>query len=137
VYNRRRAPRIYATDHTGLLDRGDRERKEHDFKFRPRVDSLNVLVATSTLEMGIDIGDLNVTINTSVPPLTVKFLATDWPRGTQKRFRTDHKLCHSPQEPRSFLLRRTAGNDGRQNTYPGLFPLRQRNHEAPLPGVHY
>jgi DEAD/DEAH box helicase domain-containing protein len=74
VYNRRRAPRIYATDHTGLLDRGDRERKEHDFKFRPRVDSLNVLVATSTLEMGIDIGDLNVTINTSVPPLPSNFL---------------------------------------------------------------
>jgi DEAD/DEAH box helicase domain-containing protein len=74
VYNRRRAPRIYATDHTGLLDRGDRERKEHDFKFRPRVNSLNALVATSTLEMGIDIGDLNVTINTSVPPLPSNFL---------------------------------------------------------------
>jgi DEAD/DEAH box helicase domain-containing protein len=74
VYNRRRAPRIYATDHTGLLDRGDRERKEQDFKFRPRVNSLNALVATSTLEMGIDIGDLNVTLNTSVPPLPSNFL---------------------------------------------------------------
>jgi|GEM_PF-360571 DEAD/DEAH box helicase domain-containing protein len=74
VYNRRRAPRIYATDHTGLLDRADRERKEQDFRERPRVDSLNALVATSTLEMGIDIGDLNVTMNTSVPPLPANFL---------------------------------------------------------------
>ena len=74
VYNRRRAPRIYATDHTGLLDRGDRESKERDFRTRPDTDSLNALVATSTLEMGIDIGDLNVTMNTAVPPLPANFL---------------------------------------------------------------
>ncbi len=74
VYNRRRAPRIYATDHTGLLDRADRERKEVDFRERPHTNSLNTLVATSTLEMGIDIGDLNVTMNTAVPPLPSNFL---------------------------------------------------------------
>jgi len=74
VYNRRRAPRIYATDHTGLLERRDRENKEKDFKERPRFNSLNTLVATSTLEMGIDIGDLNVTMNTAVPPLPSNFL---------------------------------------------------------------
>jgi len=74
VYNRRRAPRVYAADHTGLLERRDRENKEQDFKQRPRSNSLNVLVATSTLEMGIDIGDLNVAMNNSVPPLTANFL---------------------------------------------------------------
>jgi DEAD/DEAH box helicase domain-containing protein len=74
VYNRRRAPRIYAADHTGLLERKNRERVEFDFKNRPRVDSLNTLVATSTLEMGIDIGDLNITINSDVPPLPANFL---------------------------------------------------------------
>lgn len=74
VYNRRRAPRIYATDHTGLLERSDREQKERDFKERPRFNSLNALVATSTLEMGIDIGDLNVTMNSNVPPLPANFL---------------------------------------------------------------
>ncbi len=74
VYNRRRAPRVYATDHTGLLERSDREQKERDFKERPHFHSLNALVATSTLEMGIDIGDLNVTMNTNVPPLPANFL---------------------------------------------------------------
>ena len=74
VYRRGRAPRIYATDHTGLLARADREDKESDFRGRPNVDSLNALVATSTLEMGIDIGDLNVTINTDVPPQPANFL---------------------------------------------------------------
>ncbi len=74
VYNRQRSPRIYATEHTGLLERRDREKKEQDFRERPRYNSLNVLMATSTLEMGIDIGDLNMAMNTSVPPLVSNFL---------------------------------------------------------------
>lgn len=74
VYNRQRSPRIYAAEHTGLLERKDREDKEIDFKERPRFNSLNTIVATSTLEMGIDIGTLNTAINNSVPPLTSNFL---------------------------------------------------------------
>jgi len=56
------------------LERKDRELKERDFKERPKFNSLNALVATSTLEMGIDIGDLNSAMNTSVPPLPANFL---------------------------------------------------------------
>lgn len=74
IYSRRRAPRVYAADHTGLLARKDRERVEKDFRERPRFNSLNTLVATSTLEMGIDIGDLNVSMNADVPPLPSNFL---------------------------------------------------------------
>jgi DEAD/DEAH box helicase domain-containing protein len=74
VYNRNQSPRIYATEHTGLLERRDRETKEIDFKERPRFNSLNTIVATSTLEMGIDIGTLNSAINNSIPPLTSNFL---------------------------------------------------------------
>jgi len=74
IYNRARAPRVYASEHTGLLSRGDREKVESDFKERPRYNSLNALVATSTLEMGIDIGTLNTAINNSVPPLTSNYL---------------------------------------------------------------
>jgi DEAD/DEAH box helicase domain-containing protein len=74
VYNRNLSPRIYATEHTGVLERKDRERKEIDFKTRPRFNSLNTILATSTLEMGIDIGTLNSVINNSVPPLTANFL---------------------------------------------------------------
>ncbi len=74
VYNRQRSPRIYATEHTGLLERSDRERKEYAFKQRPFFNSLNALVATSTLEMGINIGDLNTTFNNSIPPLPSNFI---------------------------------------------------------------
>jgi DEAD/DEAH box helicase domain-containing protein len=74
VYNRNRSPRIYAAEHTGILERKDRENKENDFKDRPRFNSLNTIVATSTLEMGIDIGTLNTAVNNSIPPLTSNFL---------------------------------------------------------------
>jgi DEAD/DEAH box helicase domain-containing protein len=74
VYNRNRSPRIYSSEHTGILERKDRENKEFDFKERPHFNSLNTIVATSTLEMGIDIGTLNSAINNSVPPLPSNFL---------------------------------------------------------------
>ncbi|MGD9556708.1 MAG: DEAD/DEAH box helicase, partial [Mangrovibacterium sp.] len=74
VYNRSRSPRIYSADHTGLLPREKREELEDEFKNRPHFDSENVLVATSTLEMGIDIGALNAAYNHAVPPLASNFL---------------------------------------------------------------
>lgn len=80
VYDREISPRIYAHEHTGLLDRYVRERIEHEFKDRtdengnPLPHAYNVLSATSTLEMGIDIGDLNVVANTGIPPKPSNFL---------------------------------------------------------------
>lgn len=74
VYNRTRTPRVFAKEHTGLLERSVRERLEIDFKKRTRFNSVNTLVATSTLEMGIDIGNLNTAYNNSIPPLPSNFL---------------------------------------------------------------
>lgn len=74
VYNRSRSPRVYSQEHTGLLLREPREKLERDFKRRERFNSVNALVATSTLEMGIDIGDLNTAYNNSTPPLPSNFL---------------------------------------------------------------
>jgi len=74
IYNRGRSVRIFAHDHTGLIDRDKREWLENDFKKRPHIKSTNVLVATSTLELGIDIGDLNITFNASLPPETSNYL---------------------------------------------------------------
>ncbi len=74
VYHRVHTPRIYTADHTGLLERSDREKLENDFKNRPNFNSVNAVVATSTLEMGIDIGSLNAVINNSIPPMPSNFL---------------------------------------------------------------
>ena len=74
IYRREKTPRIYSHEHTGLLDRLERETVEKDFKERPNADSYNSLVATSTLEMGIDIGDLNSELNVGIPPLPSNYL---------------------------------------------------------------
>lgn len=74
VYKRKSSPRIYAKEHTGILERGYREKLEKDFKDHPNFDSVNALSATSTLEMGIDIGDLNVVANADIPPKPSNFM---------------------------------------------------------------
>lgn len=64
------AQRIVAREHTGLLSRPVREQTEADFKN----NRINVLSATPTLEMGIDIGDLSATLLCSVPPAQANYL---------------------------------------------------------------
>ncbi|NJD36340.1 MAG: DEAD/DEAH box helicase [Betaproteobacteria bacterium] len=67
--------RVVAHEHTGLLPRGTRERVESDFKSdSDRPGKVNVLSATPTLEMGIDIGDLSSTLLCSVPPAQANYL---------------------------------------------------------------
>lgn len=69
--------RINAKEHTGLLERDDREALEVDFKRSKdgqKVWDPNVLSCTPTLEMGIDIGDLSTVILCSVPPAQAQFL---------------------------------------------------------------
>ena len=69
--------RINAKEHTGLLERNDREKLEIDFK-RPKSEERNwdpnVLSCTPTLEMGIDIGDLSTVILCSMPPAQSQFV---------------------------------------------------------------
>lgn len=69
--------RIAAKEHTGLLDRDDREDLERVFK-RSGADrkpwDTNVLSCTPTLEMGIDIGDLSSVILCSIPPGQAQYL---------------------------------------------------------------
>jgi ATP-dependent helicase YprA (DUF1998 family) len=61
--------RVVAEPHTSMLDHDDRVQVEEAFKASepPRPDSPNVLTATPTLEMGIDIGDLSAVMLTSIP----------------------------------------------------------------------
>jgi hypothetical protein len=60
--------RIVAREHTGLLDDKTRLAYENGFKGSDTSpQSPNVLVATPTLEMGIDIGDLSAVLLSSLP----------------------------------------------------------------------
>jgi DEAD/DEAH box helicase domain-containing protein len=66
--------RVVAREHTGLLGTELREKLEHDFAHAQHADDPNVLTCTSTLEMGIDIGDLSSTMLCSIPPSTASYL---------------------------------------------------------------
>ena len=66
--------RVVAAEHTGMLTRERRERIEAGFKNGGRPDAPNVLAATPTLEMGIDIGDLSAVMLTAVPPTQTNYV---------------------------------------------------------------
>lgn len=67
--------RVIAAEHTGLLERPAREALEQRFKDKnPKPWFENLLSATPTLEMGVDIGDLSSVLLCSVPPAQASFL---------------------------------------------------------------
>jgi len=71
--------RIFAAEHSALLDRQVREALERDFKAKGTgsdvaPDAPNLLVCTPTLEMGVDVGDLSATLLCSIPRTTASYL---------------------------------------------------------------
>lgn len=76
LYAHGEVARIVPAEHTGLLQRSDREEVEALFKRstdRQPWDP-NLLSCTPTLEMGIDIGDLSSVMLCSVPPAQANYL---------------------------------------------------------------
>ncbi len=74
-FSRGHLRRVFSAEHTGLLTRDQRERLEHRFKAkRPHPWYENLLSATPTLEMGVDIGDLSSVLLCSVPPNQASYL---------------------------------------------------------------
>jgi len=76
LYSRGDIQRIFAQEHTALIDRDEREEIEARFKEerdrRPWYP--NILSCTPTLELGIDIGDLSSVLLCSVPPAQANYL---------------------------------------------------------------
>uniref|UniRef100_A8M876 Helicase superfamily 1 and 2 ATP-binding n=1 Tax=Salinispora arenicola (strain CNS-205) TaxID=391037 RepID=A8M876_SALAI len=67
--------RIVAREHTSLLDDATRLSYEDGFKnSSTEPNAPNVLVATPTLEMGIDIGDLSTVLLSSLPRTVASYL---------------------------------------------------------------
>lgn len=66
--------KLQAAEHTGILNREQRERVEEQFKTASAWDAPNVLTATSTLELGIDIGDLSAVALAGIPPAPASYV---------------------------------------------------------------
>lgn len=69
ILTKGRIKRVIAAEHTSLLDREQRQEVERRFMTQDRKAWYpNLLAATPTLEMGINIGDLSTLVLCSVPP---------------------------------------------------------------------
>lgn len=66
--------RVVGSEHTGLLTREVREATEQSFYKGDKPWNINLLSATPTLEMGIDVGDLSTVLLCSVPPAQSNYL---------------------------------------------------------------
>ncbi|WP_144679692.1 DEAD/DEAH box helicase [Cellulosimicrobium sp. TH-20] len=67
--------RVVAREHTSMLEDEVRLAYENAFKAKdPEPDAPNVLVATPTLEMGIDIGELSAVMLSSLPRTVASYL---------------------------------------------------------------
>ncbi|MGW0333117.1 DEAD/DEAH box helicase [Streptomyces sp. NPDC003011] len=65
---------VVAAEHTGVLKRREREEVEKGFKRGVQHTDPNVLSCTPTLELGIDIGQLESVILASLPPSTAGYV---------------------------------------------------------------
>ena len=74
MYQSGRIRRIVSEEHTGLLDRDEREELEARFKAGGSPSDPNILACTPTLELGIDIGDLSTVALASLPRSTASYL---------------------------------------------------------------
>ncbi len=74
LYQRGKIHRVIAREHTGLLGRKRREQVEQEFKSGKAPWYPNLLSATPTLEMGIDIGNLSSVLLCSTPPTQANYL---------------------------------------------------------------
>jgi DEAD/DEAH box helicase domain-containing protein len=66
--------RLVPSEHTGLMEGEVRHQVEESFIHGKREWDVNLLSATPTLEMGIDIGDLSSVLLCSVPPGQANYL---------------------------------------------------------------
>lgn len=75
LYQASDVTRVVAREHTSLLDDAIRLEYENQFKSSAQnPQAPNVLVATPTLEMGIDIGDLSTVMLASLPKSVASYL---------------------------------------------------------------
>ena len=75
LYRETLVRRLVAAEHTALLTRDERDRLQQRFsKPNPQPWEPNLLSATPTLELGIDVGDLSTVVLCSVPPAQANYL---------------------------------------------------------------
>ncbi|MEZ5126635.1 MAG: DEAD/DEAH box helicase [Thermoleophilia bacterium] len=88
-------------EHTAMVPVEERERLENLFKGDS--DAVNALVCTPTLELGVDIGQLDAVLMRNVPPLPANYWQRAGRAGRRHRMAVDFTYCRPVSHDRAYF----------------------------------
>jgi SOS-response transcriptional repressor LexA len=88
-------------EHTAMVPHEERERLENLFKGES--DAVNAFVCTPTLELGVDIGQLDAVLMRNVPPLPANYWQRAGRAGRRHRMAVDMTYCRPVSHDRSYF----------------------------------
>jgi ATP-dependent helicase YprA (DUF1998 family) len=88
-------------EHTAMVPREERERLENLFKGES--DALNTFVCTPTLELGVDIGQLDSVLMRNVPPLPANYWQRAGRAGRRHRMAVNLTYCRPVSHDRAYF----------------------------------
>jgi ATP-dependent helicase YprA (DUF1998 family) len=88
-------------EHTAMVPHDERERLENLFKGDS--DALNTFVCTPTLELGVDIGQLDAVLMRNVPPLPANYWQRAGRAGRRHRMAVDVTYCRPVSHDRAYF----------------------------------
>ena len=88
-------------EHTAMVPNDERDRLENLFKGTS--DAVNCLVCTPTLELGIDIGQLDSVLMRNVPPLPANYWQRAGRAGRRHRMAVDITYCRPLSHDRAYF----------------------------------
>ncbi len=88
-------------EHTAMVPNEERERLENLFKGTS--EAVNCLVCTPTLELGIDIGQLDSVLMRNVPPLPANYWQRAGRAGRRHRMAVDITYCRPVSHDRAYF----------------------------------
>ena len=110
-------------EHTAMVPNEERERLENLFKGAS--DAVNCLVCTPTLELGIDIGQLDSVLMRNVPPLPANYWQRAGRAGRRHRMAVDMTYCRPVSHDRAYFAEPVKLLSGRID--PPAFNLRNES----------
>jgi len=88
-------------EHTAMVPNDERERLENLFKGEG--DAVNAFVCTPTLELGVDIGQLDAVMMRNVPPLPANYWQRAGRAGRRHRMAVDLTYCRPVSHDRAYF----------------------------------
>ena len=88
-------------EHTAMVPAAHRERVEN--RFKGTSEDVNCLVCTPTLELGIDIGQLDAVLMRNVPPLPANYWQRAGRAGRRHRMAVDITYCRPVSHDRAYF----------------------------------